>query len=43
MEATNKKEKKGFDMLIQGVEWKALDFKLTPPIVETLDLSRAQS
>lgn len=29
-------------MLVHGVEWNALDFKLTPAIVETLDLSGAQ-
>ena len=30
-------------MLVQGVEWKVLDFKLAPMVVETLDPSRAQS
>ena len=43
METINSKEKKGSSMLVRGVEWKALDFKLSPTIVETLDLSGAQS
>ena len=30
-------------MLVHGVEWKAPNFKLTPTIMETLDLSGAQS
>ena len=30
-------------MLIQGVEWKALDFKLTLIVLETLNLIGAQS
>ena len=30
-------------MLVQGVEWKALNIKLPPVVVETLDPSRAQS
>ena len=30
-------------MLVCGVEWKALHFKLTPTITETLGLSGAQS
>lgn len=30
-------------MLVGGVEWNALDFKLTPAITETLDPSGAQS
>ena len=30
-------------MLVQGMEWKALDFKLSAIIAEILDLSEAQS
>ena len=30
-------------MLVHGVEWKALNFKLTLAIAKTLDLSGAQS
>ena len=30
-------------MLVHGVEWKAPNFKLTPIVVETLDLSGVQS
>ena len=30
-------------MLVQGVEWKVLDFKLVPTIAKTLDPSDAQS
>ena len=43
MEATSSKVKRGSNTLIWGVEWKATILKLTPTIVETLDLSRAQS
>ena len=32
MEATRNKEKKYLDMLIWGVEWKTLDFKLPPGV-----------
>ena len=37
------KVNKGSDMLVQGVEWKAPDFKLAPAGAETLDPSEAQS
>ena len=30
-------------MLVNGVEWKVLDFKLVPTIIEAFDPSRAQS
>ena len=30
-------------MLVYGVEWKALEFKLTPTVPKTLDPSGAQS
>ena len=35
------KVKKGSEMLVKGVEWKAPNFKLMPTIVENLDLSGA--
>ena len=31
------KQKKGSDMLVKGVEWKAPNFKIVPAIVESLD------
>ena len=37
------KERKGLEMLVQGVEWKAPNFKLVPEIVKTLDPNGAQS
>ena len=43
MESSSNKTKKGSDMLVQGVEWKALDFKLSLTIAETLDPTKAQS
>ena len=30
-------------MLVRGVEWKMLDFKLAPTVAKALDPSRAQS
>ena len=41
--SSSRKEKKGLDILIHGVEWKALDLKLTPIVAKTLDLSGEQS
>ena len=43
MTSTNNKLKRGTDMLVQGMEWKAPYFKLSPVIIETLDMSGAQS
>ena len=43
MASTNNKAKKGLEMLVHGVEWKAPDFKLVPMVAEALDLSGAQS
>ena len=43
MASRSNKVKQGSNILVHGVEWKALDFNLTPAIVETLDASRAQS
>ena len=40
MVATSSKEKRGSNMLVGGVEWKAPDFKLTPIVVDTLGSSR---
>ena len=42
MVATSIKARKGSDMLVHGMEWKALYFKLCPTIVESLDPIRAQ-
>ena len=42
MAATNSKVKKGSDMLVRGVDWKAPDFKLSLAITETLDPVGAQ-
>ena len=39
---SNRKAKKGSEMLVKGVEWKALNFKLVPTITESLDPNRAQ-
>ena len=43
MASSSSKAKKGFEMLVRGVEWKAPNFKLVPIIVETLNQRRAQS
>ena len=36
------KAKKGSEMLVKGVEWKALNFKIVPAIAQTLDPHGAQ-
>ncbi len=43
MASTSSKKNKGSKMLVQGVEWKAPDFKLVLAVAKTLDLSGAQS
>ena len=43
MVATSSKEKKGLEMLVRGMEWKAPDFKLCPAITKSIDLAGAQS
>ena len=43
MASTSSKVKKGSEILVQGVEWKAPDFKHVSVVVETLDPSGAQS
>ena len=40
METSSSKRKKGFEILVQEVDWKAADFKLILVIVEVLDPSR---
>ena len=40
---SRRKVKKGSEMLVKGVEWKAPNFKLIPVVVESLDPYRAQS
>lgn len=42
MLASNNKVKKGSKMLVHGVDCKALKFKLSPTLVEELDLVGAQ-
>ena len=37
MASSNNKTKKGFETLVQGVDWKTPDFKLSSTIIETLD------
>ena len=37
------KKKRGSEMLVKGVEWRAPNFKLAPTIVESLDSQGAQS
>ena len=37
------KQKKGSEMLVKGVEWKAPNFKIFPTIAESLDPHSAQS
>ena len=39
----NNKAKKGSEMLVKGVEWKAPNFKLVPIVAESLDPHGAQS
>lgn len=39
----NNKSNKGYEMLNKGVEWKALNFKLVPSVVKSLDTQEAQS
>ena len=43
MVSSSSKLKQGSNMLVHGVEWKALNFKLTLATAKTLDLSGAQS
>ena len=43
MASTSSKSKKGSNMLVWGVEWKALDFKLILAITKTLDPTGAQN
>ena len=43
MASNNRKVKKGSDMLVCRVEWKAPDFKLEHAVAKTLDPSGAQS
>ena len=43
MASTNRKTKKGSEMLVHGVEWKAPYFKLVLAIAEALEPSGAQS
>ena len=40
---SSSKAKKGYDMLVKGVEWKEPNFKLVPTIAELLDPYGAQS
>ena len=42
MASSNRKVKKGSKMLVRGVEWRVLDFKLVPAIVKTLNPFGAQ-
>ena len=37
------RQKKGSEMLVKGVKWKAPDFKIAPSIAESLDPHGAQS
>ena len=37
------KHKRGSEMLVKGVEWRAPNFKLAPAIAESLDSQGAQS
>ena len=43
MASNSSKVKQGSNKLFCGVEWKILDFKLTPTIAKTLDPSGAKS
>ena len=43
MASSSIKIKKGFEMLVCGVDCKAPTFKLSPTIIEALDPARAQS
>ena len=40
---SSSKAKRGSEMLVKGVEWKAPNFKLVPAITESLDPNGAQS
>ena len=40
---SSNKEKKGYEMLVKGVEWKAPNFKIVPTVAESLDPYGAQS
>ena len=41
--SSSNKVKKGLDMLVRGVEWKAPNFKLASAVAENLDPSQAQT
>lgn len=43
MESSSSKIKKGLEMLVHGVDYKAPTFKLSPIVVEALDLIGVQS
>ena len=40
---SSRKAKRGLEMLVKGVEWKAPKFKLVPAVVKLLNLHGAQS
>lgn len=40
---SSSKAKRGSEMLVKGVEWKASSFKIVPAITESLDPNGAQS
>ena len=40
---SSSKAKRGSDMLVKGVEWKAPNFKIVPAVAESLDPNGAQS
>ena len=41
--SSSSKGKRGSEMLVRGVEWKAPNFKLVPAIAESIDPNGAQS
>ena len=43
MASSSSKAKKGSEMLVCGIEWKAPDFKLSPTITERIDPTKVQS
>ena len=43
MATTSNNKKKGLEILVGGMEWKAIDFKLFPTIAKSLEPTRAQS
>lgn len=40
---SSSKEKRGSEMLVRGVEWKSVNFKLVPAVAEGLDTNGVQS